>query len=180
MSTAQLTTTSYVVLGMIALRGPSTSYDLKRGVNHSVGYFWPFPHAQLYSEPKRLVDLGLLKVAVEAQGRRKQTFSVTNEGLSELRSWLADRTTEQMQVRDVAQLKLFFGELAGSTGDVLALAKEQTAQHEDRIAVYEGMQTRFGDRDDVSDRMVPLELGLELERAALGFWQRLVEKRSTY
>ena len=62
MSTARLTTTSYVVLGMIAMRGPSTSYDLKRAVGHSVGYFWPFPHAQLYSEPKRLVELGLLEV----------------------------------------------------------------------------------------------------------------------
>ncbi len=178
MSTENLTTTSYVVLGMVALRGPSTSYELKRAVGHSVGYFWPFPHAQLYSEPKRLLALGLLKVSVEAQGRRKQTFSVTDQGRRVLRAWLADRTTEQMQVRDIAQLKLFFGELAGSRADLLALAKEQIVQHEDRIAVYEQMQTRFGDRDDVSDRMVPLGLGLELERAALGFWQRLMEERS--
>mgnify|MGYP001027913657 CR=1 FL=1 len=54
MSTDRLSITSYVVLGLIAMRGPSTSYDLKRAINHSVGFFWPFPHAQLYSEPKRL------------------------------------------------------------------------------------------------------------------------------
>ena len=46
----------------IAMRGPSTSYDLKRAIGHSVGYFWHFPHAQLYSEPKRLEELGLLEV----------------------------------------------------------------------------------------------------------------------
>lgn len=71
MSTPKLTPTSYVVLGMVSMRGPSTSYDLKRAVNRSVGYFWPFPHAQLYSEPKRLVDLGLLEVHQEEAGRRR-------------------------------------------------------------------------------------------------------------
>ncbi len=75
----RLTTTSYVVLGMVAVRGPSTSYDLKRAVNHSVGYFWPFPHAQLYSEPKRLVELGLLELDVEPTGRRRQTYTITPE-----------------------------------------------------------------------------------------------------
>lgn len=177
MSTGRLTTTSFVVLGMVALRGPSTSYDLKRAVGHSVGYFWPFPHAQLYSEPKRLVELGLLEVAVEAEGRRKQTFTITDEGMARLREWLAEPTTEQMQVRDVAELKLFFGELA-SPDDILALAKEQIAQHEDRIAIYEEMQRRFGDREDVAERMVPLRLGMRLEQAALEFWQELHAERT--
>src|SRR5262245_25588364 len=177
MSMARLTTTSYVVLGMIALRGPSTSYDLKRAVGHSVGYFWPFPHAQLYSEPKRLVDLGLLDVSVEQQGRRKQTFTVTEAGLAKLRRWLAEPTTDQLQVRDVAELKLFFGELA-TADDILALAKEQIAQHEARVGIYEDMRQRFGDRAEVSDRMVPLRLGLRLEHAALGFWRDLYEERS--
>lgn len=176
-STHRLSTTSYVVLGMVALRGPSTSYDLKRAVGHSVGYFWPFAHAQLYSEPKRLVDLGLLEVSVQREGRRKQTFSITERGRAEVRRWLAESTTDQMQVRDVAELKLFFGELA-QPEDVLTLAKEQIVQHEDRISVYEGMRQRFGDREDVADRMVPLRLGLELERAALGFWQTLYAERS--
>ncbi|MFC6706807.1 PadR family transcriptional regulator [Flexivirga alba] len=90
MSTSRLTTTSYVVLGMLAMRGPSTSYQLKRAVGRSVGYFWPFPHAQLYSEPKRLVELGLLDVQTEEEGRRRQTFSVTGAGLTALRRWLRE------------------------------------------------------------------------------------------
>lgn len=62
MSRDRLTVTSFLVLGLIALRGPSTSYDLKRASGHSIGYFWPFPHAQLYSEPRKLADAGLLTV----------------------------------------------------------------------------------------------------------------------
>ncbi|GAB6986782.1 PadR family transcriptional regulator [Nocardioides pyridinolyticus] len=174
----RLTTTSYVVLGMVAVRGPSTSYDLKRAVNHSVGYFWPFPHAQLYSEPKRLVELGLLELDVEPTGRRRQTYTITPEGRRAVTAWLAEPTTEQLQVRDVAELKLFFGELARPE-DVLNLAREQIRQHEERIDVYESMQTRFSDREDVAARMVPLQLGLELEYTALRFWRELLEERSS-
>ncbi|MQA04607.1 MAG: PadR family transcriptional regulator [Streptosporangiales bacterium] len=178
MSTVRLTSTSYVVLGMVALRGASTSYDLKRAVGHSVGYFWPFPHAQLYSEPKRLVEAGLLDVSTEAGGRRRQTYSITDEGLRELKEWLAEPATEPMQVRDVAELKLFFNELAADA-DVLRLAEDQVKKHHERIAVYEAMQERFGDDPSVAARMVTLRLGLELERAALRFWEELVADRGS-
>jgi len=175
MSTARLTTTSYVVLGLIGLRGPSTSYDLKRAVGHSVGYFWPFPHAQLYSEPRRLVDAGLLDVTSEEQGRRRQTFTLTDAGRKALQEWLREPVTEPMQVRDVAELKLFFGELA-SEEDMRALAQEQVRQHSERIAVYEEMRSRFGEIDEVRARLVPLRLGLAMERAAVSFWAELAEE----
>ena len=178
MSTGKLTTTSYVVLGMVAMRGPSTSYDLKRAVNHSVGYFWPFPHAQLYSEPKRLEELGLLDLEVEPEGRRRQTYTITHEGRDALSAWLAEPTKEQLQVRDVAELKLFFGEFA-QPEDVLNLAREQILQHQNRIEVYESIQARFSEREDVADRMVPLQLGLEIEYAALRFWRKLEKERSS-
>lgn len=178
MSTVRLTSTSYVVLGMIALRGASTSYDLKRAVGHSVGYFWPFPHAQLYSEPKRLVDAGLLEVDTEPGGRRRQTYSITEDGLRAVRAWLTEPATEQMQIRDVAELKLFFNELA-EDADVVRLAEDQVKKHHERIDVYEAMEQRFGGDPSVAARMVTLRLGLELERAALRFWEDLAAERGS-
>lgn len=178
MSTARLTTTSYVVLGLIGLRGPSTSYDLKRAVGRSVGFFWPFPHAQLYSEPRRLAEAGLLDVSTEDEGRRRQTFSLTEAGWRALRGWLAEPLTDPMQVRDVAELKLFFGELA-SESDVLALAREQIRQHSERIRVYEDMDERFGRVENLAARLVPLRLGLRMEHAALDFWTELADELST-
>ncbi len=172
---AALTPTSYVVLGMVALRGPSTSYDLKRAVGRSIGYFWPFPHAQLYSEPKRLVELGLMEVTHEEHGRRRQTYTVTETGLKEVTAWLAEPVTEPLQVRDIAEMKLFFGELATSA-DLFSLAREQVAQHQERVATYQAMQNRYGERADVASRMVPLALGLEMELAALNFWQNYLKQ----
>lgn len=175
MSTDRLSVTSYVVLGLIGLRGPSTSYDLKRAVRHSVGFFWPFPHAQLYSEPKRLSEIGLLDVTTEKGGRRRQTFELTDNGREALQRWLGEPTTEQMQVRDIAELKLFFAELT-TDEDVLALAQEQVLQHKNRIDTYESMQSRFASDDDIAPRLVPLRLGLAMERAALQFWADLTEE----
>ena len=170
----RLSTTSYVVLGMIALRGPSTPYDLKRAVGHSVGYFWHFPHAQLYSEPDRLADLGLLELSVEDTGRRRKTYSLTDTGHESLRAWLAAPTDEHFQMRDIAELKLFFNEV-GDPGNVPALAAEQMKQHQERIAVYEGMVERFGAEPSAEPRMITLELGLEMEYAALRFWRALAD-----
>lgn len=174
MAEVRLSPTSYVVLGMIALRGPSTPYDLKRGVSHSVGYFWNFPHAQLYSEPDRLAALGLLELHTEDSGRRRKTYSLTEAGRRALREWLAAPTQEHFEMRDIAELKLFFNE-AGDPADVLALARDQIRQHETRIAVYEGMVERFGGDPAAAPRMLTLELGLEMEFAALRFWRAMAE-----
>jgi DNA-binding PadR family transcriptional regulator len=170
----RLSTTSYVVLGMIGLRGPSTPYDLKRGIGHSVGYFWPFPHAQLYAEPERLEQMGLLALQSEETGRRRKVYSLTGAGRRALRDWLAAPTNEHFQMRDVAELKLFFSEL-GDPRNVARLASEQIRQHEERIAVYERMQSRFGEVPAVARRMVTLRLGLEMEHAALRFWRALTD-----
>jgi PadR family transcriptional regulator AphA len=171
----RLSPTSYVVLGTIALRGPSTSYDLKRAVGRSIGYFWHFPHAQLYSEPQRLAELGLLEAETEPDGRRRRTYRLTEEGRKELRAWLAEPTPEHFQMRDIAELKLFFNEV-GDPGDVARLAREQVAAHRERIAVYEDMQARYADLDAVAKRMITLRLGLEMEHAALRFWSALLDE----
>ncbi|HEX5116523.1 MAG TPA: PadR family transcriptional regulator [Pseudonocardiaceae bacterium] len=173
MSNARLSPTSYLVLGMIALRGPSTSYDLKRAVSHSVGFFWYFPHAQLYSEPQRLVELGLLEVESEESGRRRRTFSVTDAGRAALRQWLAEPTEEHFEMRNVAELKLFFSE-TGEPDNVVELAHQQRRQHQQRLAEYEAIQDRFGDNADVASRMITLQLGTQIELATLRFWDALI------
>ena len=80
MSTVRLGPTSYVVLGSIAVRGPSTSYDLKRFVELTLGHFWSFPHSQLYAEPDRLARGGLLTEEREQGGRRRRTYAITPDG----------------------------------------------------------------------------------------------------
>ena len=106
-----LTTTSYLVLGLLALRGPSTPYDLKTFVKGSIGYFWTFPHSQLYTEPERLASAGLAKENREQHGRRRRTFEITEAGRKALHDWLATPEYRPTEIRDQGILKLFFGGL---------------------------------------------------------------------
>src|SRR2546422_1923324 len=113
MSNDKLSPTSYVVLGVVAFLGRATPYDMKRLVGMSIGYFWTFPHSQLYAEPARLVEMGLLEEQREEGGRRRRTYSITDAGMEELKDWLADPETPPIEMRDTGTLKLFFGNLAG-------------------------------------------------------------------
>jgi DNA-binding PadR family transcriptional regulator len=166
----RLSTTSYLVLGLIAFRGPSTSYDLKRAVGKSVGFFWPFPHAQLYDEPARLARAGLLSEEQEDGGRRRRLYRIAPGGRAALREWLREPGRELIEFRDVAQLKLFFGEL-GEPENLRALAEAQVGLHRERLALFEGIAQRHANYPDLAIRMRPLDLGLRVERACLAFWE---------
>src|SRR5438132_12953587 len=93
-STGSLSPVSYLVLGLVAKRGSATPYELKADVAKSIGYFWSFPHSQLYAEPARLARAGLLAEEREQGGRRRRTYSATHAGREALAAWLAEPTGE--------------------------------------------------------------------------------------
>ncbi|MFI0480272.1 PadR family transcriptional regulator [Actinomadura sp. 9N215] len=169
-----LSSSSYLVLGLIGLRGPSSSYQLKRAVERSIGYFWPFPHSQLYVEPRRLAEAGLLEESAETGGRRRRTYSLTPRGREVLREWLGEPETEVFQVRNEAELKLFFSEL-GDDGTVERLAAAQVRYHQGRLDEFQKMLERLVAVPDLEKRVAPLVLGVRIEEACLSFWQDVRE-----
>jgi DNA-binding PadR family transcriptional regulator len=176
-----LTPTSFVVLGLIDREGPSTPYDLKRRVAATIGHFWSFPHALLYTEPTRLVAMGLLTEARETAGRRRRVFTITDRGRQALRQWLARPAREPSQLRDAGLLQLFFADLA-SDEQRRALAQTQLALHRAALAGYEtadrserqGRQPAAGVRTVEQWRGATLPMGLLYERAAVAFWEGVV------
>ena len=174
MSTPVLTPTSYLVLGCLASAGPSTPYELKQAVNAGVGFFWSFPHSQLYSEPVRLAEAGLLHEEREESGRRRRVFSLTDAGHAALRQWLATPTSELPEIRDIALLKLFFGAHA-EPGQIAGLAAQQREAHRARLALYEALSQPA----DPSPAAATLGLGLSFERAAIAFWTTILNDPPT-
>jgi PadR family transcriptional regulator AphA len=168
---------SYLVLGITALRGPSTSYDLKRFVQLSIGHFWPFPHTQLYAEPARLAAAGLLEETREESGRRRRHYSLTESGRRRLDEWLAEPETSPTEFRDFGLLKLFFSELAAQE-DITALAHEQAAAHRAKLAEYDTIRSRFGNRPELAERLLSLELGIRLSSTALDFWDEVAARKT--
>src|SRR5687767_6488794 len=89
-----LTSTSYIVLGLVSLAGKATPYDLKQMVAASVGNFFGIPHSQLYSEPERLAAAGYLDEKRETGGRRRKLYSLTATGRQALADWIKAPTDE--------------------------------------------------------------------------------------
>jgi len=163
----QLTSVSYVVLGLVA-EGAMTPYDMKQKAARSVGYFWNFPHSQLYAEPARLAALGLLAEKRESGGRRRRVYTLTPAGREALDSWLREPTSEQPQIRDTGLLKLFFGE-GMSPEEVSVLARAQEEAHQARLAVYEAKEREI----DHPHHAATLRAGLLLERLLVDFWRQV-------
>ena len=168
-----LTPTSYVVLGLLATLGPSTPYEMEQHVDLSLGHFWSFPHSQLYSEPPRLAERGLVEESREQGGRRRRTFTLTDAGRTALQDWLGsqDEPPGGTEIRHLGLLRLFFGAAAGDAEDVAANARAQARAHRRTLALYEDL-VRVVDEPHVA---ATLRLGTAYERAAVAFWDSLAD-----
>lgn len=169
-SDASLGPSSYIVLGLLAGCGGGTSYDLKTWADGSVGYFWTFPRSQLYAEPQRLTELGLLTATQEQGGRRRRSYAVTPAGHAALQAWL-DTPAGQPELRDEGLLKLFFSPQA-TPGAVQRIAAGQLALHRQRLEDYEGL-SHAGEFRGL-DGLRPLGMGLLYERASVAFWSEVL------
>ena len=118
MSTSPLTTTSYAVLGQLAIR-PWSSYELTQQMDRSLGRVWPREVSKLYEEQKKLVAHGLARSSTEQNGRRTRTvYTITAEGRRALRHWLAE--PGDGPALEFEQLLKVFSADHGTTPDVLA------------------------------------------------------------
>jgi DNA-binding PadR family transcriptional regulator len=104
-----LTTTSYAVLGLLAVR-PWTTYELAKQVQRSLGWFWPRAERKLYDEPKALVAAGLATSRDERTGRRPRTiYEITPAGRRALRDWLGEPAAPP-SLEFEAMVKVFFAD----------------------------------------------------------------------
>ena len=166
-----LTPTGHLVLGMVALFGPMTSYQLERRVAATVASFWLFPHSQLYAEPRRLSDAGLLRETTERGGRKRRTYELTDAGHVALEVWFSEPESGRTETRDPGLLKLFFADLAGAD-EVRRLAKSQATTHRARARE---LQIRRRQLSDQAGRhlLATLELGVRHANTFAEFWEQL-------
>jgi DNA-binding PadR family transcriptional regulator/ribosomal protein S21 len=169
-----LTPTSYLVLGLIALEGRATPYDLKRHVAERVGQVWSFPHAQLYTEPARLTAAGLLEEERERGGRNRRYFVITAAGRSALMNWLSEPTREPVEIRDPGLLRLFFSDLL-SDKDLKLLARGQQEAHRVRLHMLESLAKQLKSVVEHEPSLGPLRMGVFYEKTAVNFWREIAE-----
>jgi PadR family transcriptional regulator AphA len=121
-----LTATEAALLGLLALRGEASGYDLKKAVEGSVGYFWKPAKTQIYAVLPRLVAAGLAMRQAVAQSDRpdKSVYTPTPAVREALLVWLDGPAPG---VADTFLLRVYLGGLASPE----ALARHVRARREE-------------------------------------------------
>jgi PadR family transcriptional regulator, regulatory protein AphA len=166
---SRLDDTAFAVLGLIALRGPSTAYEIERALSRITSQFWSVPHVTPYRATRQLEREGMLTAEQERGGRRRRVYSLTDEGRSALRAWLAEPSSETMTIRDPGQLRLLFAELTDPAA-LAELARAQIRVYEARLAELDATEARLAGDVVRAVRLGPLQLGRAVYSAALAFW----------
>ncbi len=118
----RMTTSSYAVLALLDLK-PWTGYELTHQAQRSLRYAWPKSERLLYSEPKKLVELGFATTHQEdSGGRTRNVYTITDRGRQALAEWTSTRT-QPPRLEIEALLRLLFAD-HGSREDVLGALDE--------------------------------------------------------
>jgi DNA-binding PadR family transcriptional regulator len=174
MSSRTPTTTSYAILGLLAVR-PWATYDLAKLMRRSLHFFWPRAESNVYAEPKRLVAAGLAVAHEEWNGDRKRTvYSITEHGRDALRDWLGTESAGQ-RLESEPHLRLLYANYGSkedllSTIDKIEAEAQRTIEHFAQIcAEYARGEGLFPERIHVNALVATI--WLEQARSALR-WAR--------
>ena len=130
----RLTISSYAVLSLLAIRS-WTGYELTQQAMRSLRFAWPKSERLLYSEPKKLVELGLAISRTEVVGgRSRKVYEITNQGRKELADWTAT-SPQPFQLEAEALLRVLFADYGSLENLMAALSKFQddAAELEDQV-----------------------------------------------
>src|SRR5882672_11793921 len=89
-SPQRMTTTSYAILGLLAVKA-WTTHELVQQVDRSMRRIWPRAQSKLYEEPKKLVAHGYARATDDSVGRRRRTrYTITAKGRRALAAWVRE------------------------------------------------------------------------------------------
>jgi DNA-binding PadR family transcriptional regulator len=146
----RLTTTTYGVLGLLAVR-PHSTYELAKAMGRSVGRAWARAQSKLFEEPKKLVEHGYASAREEFVGRRPRTvYTITRSGRRALSAWLAEPGDGPV-LEFEGLVKLVFAD-HGTRDDALAtIARARAWAVEMNAGNIEGGE-KFADGDGLYDQ----------------------------
>ena len=133
---------AYALLASL-IHEPNSGYDLAKQFDGSVGFFWQATHQQIYRELTKLEQQNWIVAEVIAQDGRpdKKVFSVTDLGLSQLKTWVLQSTNVAL-VKDEFLLKIYAGYLIPE--DAIAKKIQEHCQlHQQQLEIYQAIEHNF-------------------------------------
>jgi DNA-binding PadR family transcriptional regulator len=173
---SDLTPTAHTILGLLSIQPNLSGYDMRKGIQSSIGYFWAESYGQLYPALKRLADEGLIAPSSSASNgrKRRQTYVITGAGRTALRQWLA-LPFHNEPPRNEFLLKLFFSREA-APGVAAAHVRDLNDRNRRMLDVLTKIEASVpaeqSDNPHLPYWMLTLSLGRVLTGAALDWGQQ--------
>lgn len=180
-TTAELSATGRVILGMLAL-GTETGYDIKQLVDNSTRFFWAASYGQIYPELRRLERQGLVAGRSRPSGARARTvYHLTDAGRDALDAWLGSTREPVWELRDEGMLKLFFSDAARPEQQltIVRTMRDRQARKLAELREIEGRVTegRVTDGPQAGPH-ITLQLGIAMTEGLVRAWEA-AERRLT-
>ena len=173
----ELTNTSFLLLGMVAL-GPMSGYDIKRMADGSTRHFWQISYGQIYPELKALEKAGMVQAAEAARGSRQRTLhQLTDTGGEALSDWISDSAVSPVELRDEMLLKLFFSDSAG-TRERIDLTRNMARRHREAASGLAAQEPPHLNTP-CPMRLEVLRFGIGLHTWCADFYEQLADRIQT-
>ena len=118
----RITTTSYAVLGLLAVE-EGTAYQLTKRMLRNYQFVWPRAQSKLFEEVKHLVDAGWASAHPGRTGRRPHVlYRITASGRRALARWVPT-PSEPPSLSFEAALKVTYGDFADRRALLAQLAE---------------------------------------------------------
>jgi DNA-binding PadR family transcriptional regulator len=139
---SRLTTTSYAVLGQIALASGG-AYELTKRMRRNYRFFWPRAESRLYDEARRLVDARMASAEKTFTGRRARTgYALTPSGRRALEAWLAEAPAAGWTFQYEPLLRVFLGNF-GTREQLLAAIDRARADADELLGVADAVAADY-------------------------------------
>lgn len=136
---SELTTVSYVVLGLVGVQGAG-AHDLVQMMRRG-GVYYAVSPSQVYAEPKRLERLGYLTVREEpGRTRPRKVYSLTDLGRRAVGDWMSQPAAFP-RLQHEAAVRVMCADLAG-TQQVLESLRGMRPEIERVLADVAAMEQR--------------------------------------
>jgi PadR family transcriptional regulator AphA len=179
----ELTTTSYAILGLLAIK-PWSTYELAKQMQRDLRFVWPRAESNLYAEPKKLIAHGFASANSEPRGRRRRTvYSITPAGSRALAAWLETAAAEPRWESE-SIVKLLFA-TNGSTEQLLEHLRHFRDHATTRWRAVAAIFRPYLDEDEpfperTHVNVLAASLVLETARAEAAWADRAIEEVQTW
>ncbi|MCK2025211.1 PadR family transcriptional regulator [Microbacterium sp. SSW1-47] len=145
----ELPATSWAVLGILSFDTELSGYDVKQWADQSLAFFyWAPSQSQIYTELRRLEDLGLAVSRVEQThaAKSRRLYAITPLGRDHMRRWTDDVPPEPVVLKHPQILRLW----AAHNGDLDRLRAALTAYRDEALRTAEdaGAHARGAEREE--------------------------------